>query len=363
LVWGPVPIISIKYWSEAMARAGYESRTAVKEHYVINRREDFDVYREDFLGEGPRGERFRDLAFFMWALRHGDVFFRFFDGGFLRFTEFEEWEDRLMKLAGKKLIVSPYGADVAVKGHLADVGERLYTDYPVLEEMSDAIEAQVDRTAAEADLIVRNWQLGYIPRYDVVWLNQLAIDIALWSEPGEDCGFNGSDGPVTILHTPNHRNIKGTDDLERAIAQLKGEGLQIDFQMLQGRPNDEIREAVKASDVIADQLLLPGYAMAAVEAMAVGKPVMVNMGALPGELAATEAARQCPAVDSNPDNAVDVLRRLVTEPALRQELGSAGRGFVERFHDYPTVARTWDELIKHVWLGKPIPQPLLPRRR
>ncbi len=43
--------------------------------------------------------------------RHGDVFFRFFDGGFLRFTEFEDWEDRLMKLAGKKLIVSPYGAD------------------------------------------------------------------------------------------------------------------------------------------------------------------------------------------------------------------------------------------------------------
>ena len=363
LIWGPMPIVSIKYWSEAMGRAGYESRTCVRERYAIHKREDFDVYREDFLGEGPRAERWRDWAFFAWTLRNGDVFFRFFDGGFLRYTPFEAWEERILKLAGKSIIVSPYGSDVAVNGHLAGLEEALYADYPILEEMSDEIEAQVRHTTEWADVVVLNWQLGFIPRYDVVWISQLAIDTELWSDPGEDSGFDGRDGDVTILHTPNHRNIKGTSHLERAVGELRERGLRIDLELMQGRPNEEVRAAVKASDIIADQFLLPGYAMAALEAMAVGKPVLVNLSALPDELRSTDAVRQCPAVDTNPGRLREDLRRLVEDPRLRRELGAAGRSFVERFHSYEVVARTWEDVINHVWRGAPLPEPLLPRRR
>jgi hypothetical protein len=362
LIWGPVPLISLKYWSEAMRHVGYTSLTCVTSTYPINEREDFDVHLDQFEGPGPLAF-LAQFRLFGWTLRHGDVFFRFFDGGFLRHTLLEWWEDRLLKLAGKRLIVSPYGSDVAVSGYLDGLEEELYADYPPLRQRSDEIERWVVHTAKFADLVVRNWQLGYVPRYDVVWLSQLAIDLDRWPLSQDYSGSNGTDGPVSILHAPNHRRIKGTAHLEQAVDALRAEGLQIELELLQGRPNEELRAAMASADVVADQFLLQGYAMAAVEAMALGKPVMVNMSTLPEELRSTEAFRECPAIDTNPDRLEDDLRRVVRDPALRRELGLAGREFVKRFHSYEAVSGVWTQIIDHVWSGTPLPESLLPGHR
>ena len=363
LIWGPVPIISLKYWSQAMRRAGYPSLTCVTGPYAINERGDFDVYRDQFGGENGLSGLLCDYRFFVWALRRGDVFIRFFDGGFLRGTQLQWCEAPLLRLAGKKLIVSPYGSDVAVAGHFGGLEEELYADYPELRQRSDEIKRWVEHTARHADVVVRNWQLGYVPRYNVVWLSQLAIDLDQWAPTDIDSGSDGRNGIVTVLHAPNHRRIKGTAHLERAVVSLRTEGLRIELELIQRRPNEELRSAMAAADVIADQFLLQGYAMAAVEAMALGKPVMVNMSALPDELRATDAFRECPAVDTNPENLEENLRRLVEDPALRRELGRTGREFVERFHSYEAVSRVWAEIIDHVWREKPLPESLLPGHR
>ena len=58
LLWGPVPIINIKYWSAAMRLAGWKSTTLVHSYYAaINKREDFDVFHEDLVlaGSGRAG--------------------------------------------------------------------------------------------------------------------------------------------------------------------------------------------------------------------------------------------------------------------------------------------------------------------
>lgn len=363
LIWGPVPIISLKYWSEAMRRAGYESRSCVTAYYAINRREDFDVHLDQFAGDDAPSQQGARYRFFAWALRHGDVFIRFFDGGFLRYTPLEWWEPRLLKLAGKRLILSPYGSDISVAGHLGGLEEVQYADYPGLRDLSDEIQRRVDHSARWADLVVRNWQVGYLPRYDVVWLNQLAIDLDQWAPASAGSDSAGRDQEVTVLHTPNHRHTKGTAYLERAVRELREEGLAVRLELLQGRPNEEVRAALLAADVVADQFLSPGYAMAAVEAMAAGKPVMDNMSGLPPELRSTEAFERCPAVDTNPERLKDDLRRLIENPGLRDELGRAGRDFVERFHSYEVVARIWEQILDHVWRGEPLPEHLLPARR
>lgn len=343
------------------APGGYESRTCVFLHYPIHKREDYDVYLDEFTGESALSTQLGPYRFLGWAMRHGDVFFRFFDGGFLKHTDHEWSEARLLKLAGKKLVASPYGGDIAVDGHLEGLEPAMYADYPALAETSDETRRWVDHTADTADLIVRNWQVGYMPRYDVVWLNQLAIDVDRWGSAGESSKSDGRDGAVGILHAPNHRNIKGTEHLERAVSELREDGLAIELELLQGRPNEEIREAVGASDVVADQFLMPGYAMAAVEAMASGRPVMENMGTLPPELRATEAFERCPAVDTNPDTLKDELRRLIEDPGLRRELGRAGREYAKSFHSYAANARTWEQILDHVWRGRPLPEALIPR--
>lgn len=361
LIWGPVPIISIKYWSEAMRGAGHESLTCVFEHYPIHTREDFDVYLDRFDSEDSRSALSAPHRFYAWALRHGDVFIRFFDGGFLRYTALDQWELRLLKLAGKRLIVSPFGADVAVAGHLQGLEEELYEDYPMLRQNSEQIRSRVEHTSEWADLVIRNWQIGYLPRRDVVWLSQLAIDLDRWRPTGHDSGADGRDGEVTVLHAPNHRAIKGTTHLERAVQGLRERGLKVKLELLQGRPNEEIRAAISACDIVADQFLLPGYAMAALEAMAEGKPVLVNLSGLPEELKSTDAFKSCPAVDTSVERLQEDLRRLVQDPGLRSELGAAGRAFAERYHSYPVVAETWGRIIDSVWRGAPLPEGLLPR--
>ncbi len=122
-------MISLKYWSAAVREHGYESRTLADGLMAINHREDFDVHREDFLGRGLIWETVRDFVVFAWGLRNADVLLTFFDGGLLRHTGLRGWR-ALLRMAGKRLIVFPYGSDIAVPGYLGVMEQPLLADYP-----------------------------------------------------------------------------------------------------------------------------------------------------------------------------------------------------------------------------------------
>lgn len=363
LIWGPVPIISLKYWSEAMRRAGYTSTTCVSSHYLINERGDFDVYRDQFQGHTLMSQLLCDYRFFEWTLRRGDVFCRFFDGGFLLNTPLDRFEAPLLRLAGKKLVVSPYGSDIAVDGYLGGAEDLLFEDYPNLLANREGIRRRVLHTTRWADLIVRHHQPGFLPSYDVVLPNHFAIDFERWSSPTRASDADGARGEVVVFHAPNHRHIKGTDHLERAIAELQDEGLKVRLAIVERRPNEEIRVAMQESDIAADQFHLPGYAMFSIEAMATGTPVLNNVSALPEDIRATRVLQECPLVDTNPDRLKEDLRRLIEDPALRRELGDAGREFVSEYHSYDALGREWDAIVQHVWAGAPLPERLLPQAR
>jgi glycosyltransferase involved in cell wall biosynthesis len=361
LLWGPSPIINNKYWSQAMREIGYESRTCVDHNTRITTREDWDVRRDEFLGHGRISEGLRSYAMFAWTIRHGDVFLMYFNGGYLRGTPLEWQEFRLLRLAGKKLVFSPYGSDIAVPEYLGGVKEATLADYPSLTEEAPLIRRRVDHSLKWSDVSIRPIAVGYLPAYDVVWLTHLGIDTDLWRPDGRDSGSDGRSGPVVVLTAPNHRRINGTHHLEDAVSQLRDEGLKIDLRILERRPNEEIRTAMYAADIVADQFIDPGYGMFPIEAMAVGKPMLTRMSPIPEELR-TDALGTCPLVDANPENLRDELRRLVTDPGLRRELGDAGREFVVRHHSHEAVGRDWELVIEHAWRGAPLPDRLKPSR-
>jgi glycosyltransferase involved in cell wall biosynthesis len=362
LLWGPSPILNNKYWSEAMREIGYESRTCVDHNMRITRREDWDVRRDEFLGHGRISEGLRSYAMFAWAIRHGDVFLMYFNGGYLRRTPLEWQEFRLLRLAGKKLVFSPYGSDIAVPEYLGGVKEATLADYPSLTEEAPLIRRRVDHSLKWRDVSIRpNITVGYLPAYDVVWLTQLGIDTDLWRPNGKNSGSDGRSEQVVVLTAPNHRQINGTRHLEDAVSQLRDEGLKIDLRILERRRNEEIRTAMHAADIVADQFLDPGYGLFPLEAMAVGKPMLTRMSPIPDE-PWTEALRECPLVDTNPENLRDQLRRLITNPQMRRELGEAGREFVVNNHSYAAVGRDWELVIEHAWRGAPLPDRLKPSR-
>jgi glycosyltransferase involved in cell wall biosynthesis len=130
------------------------------------------------------------------------------------------------------------------------------------------------------------------------------------------------------------------------VAQLQNEGIAIELIMVQGLPNTELHALMQNCDVIADQLLIGWYAMFAIEAMALGKPVLcytrtdlenlyVQADLLePGEL---------PLINCNPSNIVEVIRKLVNaSPSELTELGERGRAYVERRHSLDVIGRMFD---------------------
>jgi glycosyltransferase involved in cell wall biosynthesis len=351
LVWGPLPIISIKYWSQAMRRLGYESVTCVEDVYAINRRSDFDRHRDEFGPPGLWFDPWRDYLVFAWALRHADVMMQFFDGGFLRHTAMRWLDAPLLHLAGKRLVVSPYGSDFAVPGHLGIWEAQMLADYPDTTRLAPLVRRRVDNLCRHADVVVRNINTGYQPRWDVVWPNQFAIDVEAWAPVGEKGRANGRDGHVVVVHAPNHRALKGTEQVIAAVHALQAEGLQVELNLLERRSNEEVRSALQAADVLAEQFLA-AYAMLAVEGLATGTPVMAHMSFLPPDLREHPVVRECPIVDTSLATLQDNLRRLVTDPDLRLRLGREGREFALRRHSYDALGRVWANIVEAVWRGQ-----------
>lgn len=350
VIWGPTPIINIKYWSEALRSLGYESHTAVWGWFSINQRDDFDITLEDFVSSWSTRilDPIREHLLFLWALERADIFVFFFDGGFLSRTVLRRLECWLLHCAGKKVIVTPYGSDIAVVGHLGPFEETMVADYPWIRSRSATVARRVRYFCEEADLVIRNLQVGYLPRFDVVWPCQLAIDTDVWSCRDEDVK---PPPVVTVVHASNHRTIKGTDQIIDVIGRLQSAGVPLTLSLLERQSNEEVRSAVMAGDVVVEQLI-GGFGLFAIEAMSAGKPVLSNLGWLPPDLRSHPSLKECPIVDCNADTLRDVLKEVVENAHKRLMLGRASRDFALTFHSYRAVGNAWSVLLRNLWEGR-----------
>jgi glycosyltransferase involved in cell wall biosynthesis len=343
ILWGPRPIINIKYSSLADRLCGYRSDTLVHEVYHLNARTDFD-YSFARLYAVPVLGAIVPYASFLWAGFRYDVFGFFFTGGLLTPSPFWWIELPLLRLAGKKIVVYPYGQDARIASLTRESGPwNAYTDVPPGEEDRD--ERDVRRRLAAfgryanvvlgcADLVEN------LPRLDGVLL--YPFDADAWtpaSAPEYDV--------VTVVHSPNHRHYKGTRYLLEAVETLQREGLPIKLVLVENMANEEAREVYRRCDVIADQFLIGAYALLAIEGMALGKPVLCYLN--PRFEPFHPEWAECPIVSANPDTLLEELRRLVLDRELRARLGARGPGYVRKYHALESVGARMDEIYRGLW--------------
>jgi hypothetical protein len=140
-----------------------------------------------------------------------------------------------------------------------------------------------------------------------------------------------------VVHAPSNRATKGTDAVIRACASLP-----VDLELVEGLRNEEALERYRAADIIVDQLKVGWYGVFAIEAMALGKPVVCYLH--DDALRRTEAAFgvTVPLVTASPETLTERLRPLVDSAAERRRIGAASRAYVERLHDADKIA---DQLI------------------
>jgi glycosyltransferase involved in cell wall biosynthesis len=146
--------------------------------------------------------------------------------------------------------------------------------------------------------------------------------------------------PLRFAHAPSHRGAKGTDRILAALDRLRDEGHGFELDLVEGLPREAALARYANCDVMIDQLLAGWYGGLAVEAMALGKPVVVFIRN--GDLARldSEFVADMPFVHATIDTIYDVLKRLLEAP--RQDitaLGHGSRAFVTRWHDPDAIAR------------------------
>lgn len=145
--------------------------------------------------------------------------------------------------------------------------------------------------------------------------------------------------PLRIGHAPTHRRVKGTDALLDAVASLRAEGQQLELVLVEGISQAAARMQYESIDVLVDQLFAGWYGGLAVEAMALGKPVLVYIRHEDLTFIPEAMRNDLPFIEVNPETICDGLRKVLRMP--RQELHALGRrsrAFVERWHDPLKVA-------------------------
>jgi glycosyltransferase involved in cell wall biosynthesis len=140
------------------------------------------------------------------------------------------------------------------------------------------------------------------------------------------------DRPV-VVHAPSSRRRKGTEHVIAACEQLP-----VELEIVEGLHHDEARRRYENADIVVEQLNAGWYGVFAIEAMALGKPVVTFLH--DEAVARTEEAfgLEVPVVSATADTLAERLRPLVESPEERRRIGTASRAYVERVHDADRVA-------------------------
>ncbi|HZO97796.1 MAG TPA: glycosyltransferase family 4 protein [Gaiellaceae bacterium] len=292
----PVNVAGIPWTNvEALRRLGVEARLVVFNRARLHPEADWSLERR-----GPLPLRLAtQAAAFARLLPRTDVFHFYFGLTLLP----RSLQLPLLRLAGRKSVVHWLGSDIRGRSP-AELAWARKADAQVVGSY-DAV-----RWVPEARVVPPGLDLrGYVPR------------------PPSD-----AERPL-VVHAPSNRAKKGTAHVVEACAQLP-----VELDVVEGVPHDEARERYARADIVVDQLNAGWHGVFALEAMALGKPVVSHLKPDVVERSAEAFGARVPIVPATAGTLVEALRPLVEDPARRRELGAAGRAYVERVHDADRVA-------------------------
>jgi glycosyltransferase involved in cell wall biosynthesis len=146
-----------------------------------------------------------------------------------------------------------------------------------------------------------------------------------------------------VVHAPSSRAKKGTDAIARVCASLP-----VDLEIVEGVPNREARQRYAAADIVIDQLRVGWYGVFAIEAMALGKPVVCFLH--DDALAQTEQAFgiRPPLISATAETLERKLRPLIESAELRRSVGRTSRRYVEQVHNVDHIAEQLIEIYQRI---------------
>ncbi len=135
------------------------------------------------------------------------------------------------------------------------------------------------------------------------------------------------DRPV-VLHAPSSRSRKGTEHVVAAC-----EGLDVELDIVEGLRHDEARRRYERADIVVDQLNAGWYGIFALEAMALGKPVLSYLRAEAVQETEKALGVDVPILPVTKETLRGQIAELAASAERRRQIGAASRTYVERVHD------------------------------
>lgn len=249
----------------------------------------------------------------------------------------QRFELALLRRSGKPFFVTYQGSDARQR----DVCRRSFEISYHHEPESTFLPGGDDRVRAQIQLLTRHAERVYALNPDLLrmlpdgaeFLPYASVDAEVWQPVWRDAAR-----PL-IVHAPTRRWIKGTRYILEAVERLKADGLDFDFELIEGLSNKEARGRYEDAHLLVDQLLAGWYGGLAVEAMALGKPVVCyvreeDLHAIPDGMRA-----DLPLIHATPSSLYEILKAQLARPLGEwRELGRRSRAYVERWHDPMRIA-------------------------
>jgi len=363
LMFGPNPIISNKYWSEALSEIGLESKTLMKYYFPIQNNGDFNHYYENisyFKHGSILGNLLNPFVIIAHIIVNYDIIHIPITGSceFGR-TPFWFLEKFIFQIAQVKTVSLPYGGDFYNYSKILDKSWAfaMNINYPKAAREEMFYKKRLNYWTSYSDFFIPTFMLDGVGRMDALIFSHSMIDVQLWNSKKIYSKEDGVKGTVNIIHTPNHRGAKGTEFLIAAVDRLKMEGFKVKLILLEKISNLEVqRIMIEEADILAEQFIATAYAMSGVEGLATGLPVLSNLE----NNDYTEVYKrysylnECPIVSTKPETIYLNLKELVTNPQLREELGKKGRIYAEKYHSYKTTQFLFPKIYDRIWYKKEV---------
>lgn len=154
---------------------------------------------------------------------------------------------------------------------------------------------------------------------------------------------------LIVLHAPTDRNFKGTNFILDVINELIDDGYNIELRLIENLNHSQLMSEYKQCHVFIDQILAGWYGTAAIEAMALSKPVVAFLRE--NYLDSVEYGLTIPIINANPDNFKEVfLREVILKKQDLKDIGINSRLFVEKVHCSKKVTQKLIELYNQIYL-------------
>jgi glycosyltransferase involved in cell wall biosynthesis len=275
---------------QALRRKGIDAKLVVVERQKLHPEADWSLDRP----AGFWGRQAVQWPAFLRLLPRTDVFHFYF--GWTLVPRKLQWP--LLKAARRKSVLHFLGSDIRGKtpAELAYAG------------------------GADARIVGSYDALRWVPDAHVV---PPGLDLSEYKPvPSEDSRR------AVVLHAPSSRRRKGTEHVLAAC-----EGLDVELDIVEGLRHDEARRHYERADIVVDQLKAGWYGIFALEAMALGKPVLSYLRPEAVQQTERELGVQVPIVPVTKQTLRDRVAELAASAGERLRIGASSRAYVERVHD------------------------------